>query len=163
MASSNHGHAGSAVASYAARMKSASCLRAAAYFCSRDAVYESPNRAAATILRSDLVEPAAVVIHKIVEAAVVELRVLQECQVRRGRASGKFVVGGETQIGQDDHKRARDVVGTVAELAVRYVLERVLNDADVIGQHRQMVERGRRRALLRQSSPARADRGGRAR
>ena len=111
-------------------------------------VAEPPEGASAAVLRTDLVEPGALVGHEVVKAAVVELRVLQERKVRRRKAQRLLVARRLPQPRQHDDERSRDVVRAVARIAIRNRLGGVLDDAGVVGKHRQMVQRRQRRSGL---------------
>src|SRR5260370_298435 len=61
------------------------------------AVTERPQCATATVMRSDGIDPAAIVTHEVVEAPVVELRIVQEREVRGGEAQRSCVARIDAQ------------------------------------------------------------------
>src|SRR6185312_6194896 len=100
------------------------------------AVPDRPEGAPVGIRAAGSVLPIAIVAHEVVEPAVGRLRVMEKGEVNPGQALRRLTGGVERY-----EKAASHVVGAVAARAVGNVVNRVLDDPDVVGQRGEMVER----------------------
>lgn len=88
------------------------------------------------VVRSDLACPGSVGRAPVAEAAVGQLRILDEAKV-----DGPQPVEARTgTLANDGHERAGGIVGGVAVLAPRLPEASVLEEADVVGQRTEVRE-----------------------